>query len=251
MNVSWILGSTNQFLTDRSWQMREIPKSISKNVSRINRKTNGPFSMGVNHLAFTYGFFSTPKRIWVNFGTPKTHGGVHCSTGPSRHIPWLLLVLQNPKARPWLCLAPGDGADGAHLTMMKSRDVMLSSKYKIQFCCHTNLFGEWPSNVMLDFEKTANTASESDFQIGAPYGSPMAPSFSPICRAYLTRRGRTAWEHWDHSDMAIRSPTAEWDAPLQEGQHALNFFHCTPCSSQQKLRGTEGNLRHFHNEHEH
>jgi hypothetical protein len=42
--------------------MREIPKSISKNVSRINRKTNGPFSMEVNHLAFTYGIFFNPQK---------------------------------------------------------------------------------------------------------------------------------------------------------------------------------------------
>ena len=194
-------------------------------------------------------FFSTPKRIWVNFGTPKTHGGGPLFHWASRHIPWLLLVLQNPKARPWLCLAPGDGAISAHLTMMKSRDVMLffhdstttihvSWKYKIQFCCHTNLFGEWPSNVMVNFEKTASTASESDENRG-----PRAPSFSPICRAYLTRGGSLG-----PHDMAIRTPTA-WDAPLQECQHALNFFHCAPCSSQQKLRNQE--TCHFHNEHEH
>lgn len=95
-----------------------------------------------------------------------------------------------------------------------------------------------PAMPWLILKKTANTASESDENRG-----PRAPSFSPICRAYLTRR-----ESLGPHDMAIRTPTA-WDAPLQECQHALNFFHCAPCSSQQKLRNQE--TCHFHNEHEH
>ena len=73
----------------------------------------GPYLPGKPSGVKLYGVYTSPRRIWVNwvnFDNPQSHGA-HGGFGlVSRHIPWLLLVPQNPKARPWRCLAPlGDG----------------------------------------------------------------------------------------------------------------------------------------------
>lgn len=109
--------------------------------------------MGVNHLAFTYVFFRPPKGYGSTLVPPKPMGGVRCSTGHPDTSHGFCLCYRIPKQGldcvSLLVMAP------AHIWLWWSHEmwcyhhdstttIHVSWKYKIQFCCHTNLFGEWP-----------------------------------------------------------------------------------------------------------